>query len=133
MYKTLILGNVASDVVLNEREYVDEETGEIRKVKVCNFTVAADQGYGKYKRTMYYKCNAWRGLGETCAKCLTKGRGVYIEGIPSLNNYVGTDKQIHTGIDLRVEVIQFIGKGTGNTTEENPVVTTPTTDDETLY
>ena len=120
MYKTMIIGNVCADPVLSEREWTNKETAEIVKAKVCNFTVAADNGYGKNKTTEFFKVHAWRGLAETCAKYLKKGRGVYIEGPVSLNNYVGTDNQLHSSMEVRADVIKFLGKGVEVPEEEAP-------------
>ena len=90
MNKQIAIGNLTADPILNEREWVNKETGEIIKTKVCNFTVAVDDGFGDRKDTQYFRVSAWRGLGETCAKFLRKGRAVTVIGPVKLNNY--TDK-----------------------------------------
>ena len=126
MFQATILGNLTADPVLNDREYVNKETGEVVKTKVCNFTVAADEGYGARKQTQFFKVNAWRGLGETCAKYLKKGRGVYVRGPITLNNYVDKNNNLHASMEIRADEIQFLSDGKG--------VTTPTeTPEEPLY
>ena len=110
MQKMTIVGNLTADPILNEREYTNKETGEIKKVKVCNFTVAADNGFGDNQTTTFFRVNAWRGLADTCAKNLAKGRGVYLEGPITLNNYIGADRQLHSSMEVRAEAIQFLGK-----------------------
>ena len=119
MYKVSIVGNLCGDPVLVEREKVDKETGEVMKFKVCNFTVAADNGFGDSRKTAFFRVSAWRGLGEACAANLAKGRGVYIEGPVELNNYIGTDKQLHSTMEVRADLIQFLGKKV-ETPDETP-------------
>ena len=133
MYKVEIIGNLTADPVLHEREYVDEETGEIIKNKVCNFSVGANTGYGAYKRTQYFKINAWRGLGENCAKFLTKGRQVYIEGTPYINSYTDKNNVSHCSLDVLVEKIEFLQDGKRITATEKEVKEEPNDFCETPY
>ena len=123
MIKTEILGNLTADPVLNDREYTNKETGEIIKTKVCNFTVAADDGFGARKTTQYFKVNAWRGLGETCAKYLKKGRGVYVSGVVSLNNYIDKNNNPHSSMEIRADMVHFLpdGKAVITPSEEEPL------------
>ena len=116
MYQATILGNLTADPVLNDREYTNKETGEIIKTKVCNFTVAADEGYGARKQTQFFKVNAWRGLGETCAKYLKKGRGVYVVGPIALNNYVDKNNNLRASMEIRADQVHFLSDGKGVTT-----------------
>ena len=48
--------------------------------EVCNFTVAADAGYGSKKNTQYINCVAWQGLAKYIAKYIHKGYLVFVEG-----------------------------------------------------
>ena len=121
MVKCEILGNLTADPVLNEREYVNKETGEVIKTKVCNFTVAADEGFGARKQTQFFRVNAWRGLGETCSKYLKKGRGVYVSGPITLNNYVDRNNNLRATMEIRADQIQFLNDGKGvETPTDNP-------------
>lgn len=120
--RTEFIGNLTADPVINEREWVNNETGEIIKASVCNFTVAADDGFGARKQTTFFRVNAWRKLGESCAKFLKKGRAVYVAGPVRLNNYVDKNNNPHSVIEVRAEAIQFLNNGKG---EETTVVETP--------
>ena len=122
MYKVEILGNLTADPVLNDREYTNKETGEIIKTKVCNFTVAADEGFGARKQTQFFRINAWRGLGETCAKYLKKGRAVYVSGPINLNNYVDKNNNLRASMEVRADQIQFLG---GDKSVETPEESEP--------
>ena len=120
MNKQIAIGNLTADPILNEREWVNKETGEIIKTKVCNFTVAADDGFGDRKDTQYFRVSAWRGLGETCAKFLKKGRAVTVIGPVKLNNYTDKNNNIHSVMEIRADEVQFLGKGVETPTENQP-------------
>ena len=111
MNKIFISGNLCGDPVLSEREYTNKTTGEIIKTKVCNFTVAADDGYGERKTTQFFRVNAWRGRAETCAKYLKKGRGVLIVGPVVLNNFVDKENNLRSTMEIRADEIQFLNGG----------------------
>ena len=109
MQKIIICGNLTSDPVLADREYTDKTTGEIIKTKVCNFTVAVDDGYGARKNTMFFQVSAWRGLAEACAKYLSKGRGVCAVGPLSMDSYIDKNHAIRTVLKVRADDVQFLG------------------------
>lgn len=119
MYKLTIIGNLSTDVTLNKRnwenERIDKTTGEVihgqAEANVANFTVAANEGRGAYRQTQFFRIAAWRGLAEICAKYLSKGRQVYIEGVPSLNNYVDKNNNLRSVIELRADRIELLQDG----------------------
>ena len=128
MNRVIMCGNLVADPILNEREWTNGETGEIIKSKVCNFTIAVDDGYGVRKNTQFFRVNAWRGLGETCAKFLKKGRQVLVEGVVSLNNYIDKNNNPHSVMEIRADQIQFLGKGL-----ETPEPNQPAEEEEAPY
>ena len=111
MFECKVIGNLTADPILNDREWTNKETGEIIKGKVCNFTVAADEGYGVRKQTQFFRVNVWRGLAESCYKYLKKGRGVYVSGPITLNNYVDKNNNIRAVMEIRAEHIDFLNDG----------------------
>lgn len=113
MYEAKVLGNLTGDPVLNDREYVNKNTAEIVKTKVCNFTVAANNGFGENKQTQYFRVTVWRGLAESCAKYLKKGRGVYVSGPISLNNYVDKNNNLRAVMEIRADQVQFLNDKNG--------------------
>ena len=118
MQKIILCGNLTADPVLNDREWTNKNTGEILKAKVCNFTVAVDDGYKERKTTQFFRVNAWRDLGESCAKCLKKGRQVLVEGVVTLNNYIDKSNNLHSVMEVRADGIQFLQDGKGVVTPE---------------
>ena len=103
MNKLSIIGNLVADPTIREVN-VNNVT-----VKVCNFTVAANDGFGEHRRTSFIRCTAWRGLGESCAKYLSKGKKVGVIGPVSVSVYTSTqDGSPRASLELRVEDIEFL-------------------------
>lgn len=120
MNKIIICGNLTADPVITEVEYTNRTTGEIIKTKVCNFTIACDDGFGESKMTQYFRVNSWRGQGETCMKYLKKGREVLVEGPVKLNTYVDKNNVARSSMEVRANSIQFLRGGkNANPPEEN--------------
>lgn len=117
MIKLIACGNLTNDPVLNEREYVNPTTGEVVKTHVCNFSIAANEGFGDRKTTVYFRVSAWRGLANVCKQYLTKGRAVLVSGPVKQNNYVDKTGTIRSGMEIRADEIQFIGAGPKTTIE----------------
>ena len=123
--------------VSNERTWesnnVDMQTGEItkktNKATVCNFSVGANEGYGEHRTQQFFRINAWHGLGEICQNYLKKGRQVYIEGVPSVKTYVGSDNKVHASIEVRADRVELMQDGKRITATETETVA----DDEALY
>ena len=120
MIKTFVSGNLTADPVLSEREFevTNMETGEIikTKAKVCNFTVAATEGYGARKtQTQFFKVSVWRGLAESCQKYLKKGKGVIVTGPVRLNQYTDKTGAIRSALEIRADEIQFLNDGKAET------------------
>ena len=111
MQKIIVCGNLTADPIINEREWTNKDTGEILKSKVCNFTLAVDNGFGTSKTTQFFRVNAWRGLGESCAKYLKKGRQILVEGVVALNNYVDKNNNLRAVMEIRADEIQFMNDG----------------------
>jgi single-strand DNA-binding protein len=69
-------------------------------VAVCTFGVATNRNWttanGETKEeTQYHRIVAWQKLAELCAKLLTKGRKVYLEGRITYRSFTGRDNQQH--------------------------------------
>lgn len=129
MYKITCIGNVTADPVLNAREWTNKSTGEILRANVCNFSIGANEGYGERKTQMFFRLNAWRGLADLCKKYLSKGRQVYVEGVPSLKSYQDKTNTIRSAIEIRVERIEFLQDGKRIMATEETVTEEPDFED----
>lgn len=74
--------------------------------KVTNFTVAVNER-GR-KEPTYFKAHAWRGLAETCAAWLKKGRKVMITGPVRMKSYKDSNQAIRFSLEVRADEVEFL-------------------------
>lgn len=82
-------------------------------VTCTNFSVAADtrvRGKDGEFITNFYRCTAWRGQGDNCAKYLHKGDRVGIVGDLVLQTYVDTKGQERSAMQVTVTDIEFLSE-----------------------
>lgn len=115
MNKTTITGNLTRDPIVNVRTIGDQQ------VKVANFTVAVNEGYGEHRKTSYFRINAWRGLADTVEQYLTKGRKVLVEGPVSARNYIGSDGKMYLSLEIRADVVEFLSPNPNRADEPGEV------------
>lgn len=87
--KVILIGNLTRDP---ELRYTPEG------VAVCTFGVATNRSWltsdgQKKEEVQYHRIVAWQKLAELCAKLLTKGKKVYLEGRITYRTYTGKDNQ----------------------------------------
>lgn len=91
-------------------------------VSVCTFTVAADHRYssGSEKNADFFRVNAWRGLGETCQKFLSKGKQVYVSGDLKPRLFDNKDGETKLSLDLEADKVEFLSpRGEGSSDGNN--------------
>ena len=74
MNKIILIGNLTRDPEL--RSTAGGTT-------VCTFTIAVNRRFapqGGEREADFFRINAWRQLGETCSRFLSKGRKVCVSG-----------------------------------------------------
>ena len=94
----------------------DPETGTTQAgVNWCRFKVAVRKKYKKEggPDADFIRVTAWRGLGDTCAKYLAKGRKVCVVGVPSASAWIGQDGQAKCQLELTADEVEFLGGGGG--------------------
>lgn len=106
MIKLQVIGNLGRDC----------ETKEINGKHVINFNVAHSEKFkdstGNLKeRTTWVNCAYWTDR-TAVAQYLTKGKTVYVEGIPEAEAYNNKEGQLAATLRLRVFNLQLLG---GNT------------------
>jgi single-strand DNA-binding protein len=103
--KVIIIGRLGRDP---EVRYTPDGTA------VANFSVATSEEWKdkqsgeKKERTEWHRIVAWRGLGETCGKYLSKGRQVYIEGRLQTRSWE-KDGVTHYMTEIVATDVQFLG------------------------
>ena len=96
MNKLYMIGNVT---------HTPELKNTPNGVPVCSFSVAVNR---RDKDALFYRVTAWRGLGETCAKYLQKGKKVAVIGELDLRTYTGRDGMEKTALEVTASDIEFL-------------------------
>ena len=79
-------------------------------IKVCSFTVAVNRRRreGQNQEADFFRVSAWRQLGETCEKYLTKGRKVAVVGSVSCSTYQGNDGKTRATLEVTADDVEFL-------------------------
>lgn len=56
---------------------------------VTSFSIACTTGFGDKKSTLFFNCTAWGKTGETIAKYVKKGDGIFVTGEPTQREHEG--------------------------------------------
>lgn len=103
MNKVVLIGNLTHDP-----EVRSTPTG----VTVCSFTIAVNRrfasGSGGERLTDFFRINAWRSLGETCARYLSKGRKCAIIGELQARMYEANDGTTRMALDVQADEVEFL-------------------------
>ena len=95
----------------------DPETGATESgINWCRFTVAARKKRPKEGQpdAEFVRVTAWRGLGDTCAKYLRKGRKVCVIGEPVAHAWIGNDGNAKGQIEMNADEVEFLSSGQGS-------------------
>lgn len=117
MNKLTIIGNLTRDPELRTTQ---------SGVSVCTFTVAvnkrqtaAQKANGQQPEADFFRVNAWRELGENCAKWLIKGRKVAVVGPVSVSTYTGNDGKTYANLEVLAQDVEFLSPA-GERPQETP-------------
>ena len=122
MNKLTIIGNLTRDPELRS-------TAE--GISVCSFTVAVNKRKkkGNNDEATFFKVVAWRGLGENCAKFLSKGKKVCAVGEVDLKTYQANDGTTRANMEVTAEDIEFLsGKDQRGDADDSGMTYTPPAD-----
>lgn len=107
MNKLTIIGNLTADPELRTIP---------SGVNVCTFTVAVNSKWrnedGSSKRVDYFRVAAWRGLGENCARYLTKGKKVCVVGEITARPFESKDGILRASLELTADEVEFLSPRT---------------------
>lgn len=102
MQKITIIGNLTHD---------PETRSTTNGVTVCSFTVAVDRKFKDQsgeRVTDFFRVNAWRQLGDTCARYLSKGKKVAIVGELQARTYEAKDGTTRMSLDVQADEVEFL-------------------------
>lgn len=114
MNKIILIGNLTRDPELTETQ---------SGVKVCRFSIAVNRNYASNdgeRKTDFFNCVAWRGLGENVAKYVKKGDKVAVSGSVELRNYEDSQGVKRTSIDIFTKDIEFLNPHSADDKGQNP-------------
>jgi single-strand DNA-binding protein len=103
--KAMIIGNLGKD---------PESRVTTGGKSVANFTVATtaswtDKETGKREeKTEWHRVVAWGSLAETCAKYLTKGKRVYVEGRLQTREWTDKEERKNYTTEIVADDVQFL-------------------------
>ena len=100
-----MIGNLTTDPAL-------KQTG---RGSVCTFSIASNRPYtanGEQREdTCYIGVTVWGKQGESCAKYLTKGRAVLVEGRLNYYTWTGENGDRRSRHEINAEHITFLSGG----------------------
>ncbi len=110
--KVFLLGNLTRDPELRHTA---------QGTSVANFSIAVNRTYkgndGDFKKeTSYFNIIVWGRIGENCAKYLSKGRPVLVEGRLQNRTYETQDGQKRTVTEIVADNVQFLSGASGRDT-----------------
>lgn len=124
MNKVFLIGNLTRDSELSETS---------NGIKHCRFTIAVNRNYSGAdgeRKTDYFNCTAWRGLGETVACYAKKGNKVAVCGSIELRNFEDNNGVKRTGVDVVVQDIEFLTPKSSAPDGEKPTLQASEGDEE---
>ena len=113
MNKIMIIGNLTKAPELRSTQ---------DGTPVCGFTVAVNRQKTKNNPEPgadFFNVNAWRGLGENCAKFLDKGRKVAVTGRISLRTWEKDGKH-GASLEVLAEDVEFLSSRAETATPAQP-------------
>ena len=102
MQRITIIGNLVAD---------PETRTTPSGVTVCSFTVAVNRKFANAdgeKQTDFFRVNAWRQLGEVCAKHLAKGKKVAVVGELQARIYDAKNGEKRMSLDVQADEVEFL-------------------------
>lgn len=111
--KLEIIGNLGGDP---ELKHVGSES-----IPVCTMRVAVNERFGQKEKTVWVRVTAWRGLAETCAQYLRKGRRVYVEGSADTSAYIDKEGNPQASLELTARTVIFLDRAETVHQEESQV------------
>jgi single-strand DNA-binding protein len=102
MNKITLIGNLTHD---------PEVRSTPNGVTVTSFTIAVDRKFKDQsgeKSTDFFRINAWRSLGETCARWLSKGKKVAVVGELQARTYEDKKGTTRLSLDVQADEVEFL-------------------------
>lgn len=102
MNKAILIGNLTRDPELRQTQ---------SGIAVCSFSLAVNRpkkNGAEEAGADYFRVTAWRQLGESCAKYLTKGRKCAVTGEITLEHYTDAEGLIRYQMAVTADSVEFL-------------------------
>ena len=80
-------------------------------VSVCTFTVAVNPRFAAQvgeTKPQYFRVTAWRGLGESCGRFLSKGKKVCVVGELTARTYEAKDGTTRVSLEVTADEVEVL-------------------------
>jgi len=110
--KVFLIGNLTRDP---ELKYIPSGIA-VTDLNIATNRVFKNKEGTKTEETCFVRVVVWANQAESCAKYLSKGRPVFIEGRLKNNSWEDKDGQKRSTMEVVAERVQFLGssQGSGN-------------------
>ncbi len=103
--KAILIGNLGRDPELRYTQ-----SGQA----VVNFSIATSENWTdkngeRQERTEWHRIVVWGKAGENCARFLSKGRMVYVEGRIQTREWEDREGQKRTTTEINAQTVTFLG------------------------
>ena len=103
--KAILIGNLGRDPELRYTQ-----SGQA----VVNFSIATTENWNdksgeRQERTEWHRIVVWGKTGENCARFLSKGRTVYVEGRIQTREWDDREGQKRTTTEINAQTVTFLG------------------------
>lgn len=106
--RVCITGNLTSDPDLRALP----SGTSVCKLRVAVNTRRKDGASGEWvDKPNYFDVTVWAGQGENCARYLSKGRGVAVDGRLEWREWQDKDGNKRQSVDIVADTVQFLGGG----------------------
>lgn len=107
MNKIFLIGNLTGDPELRTTP---------NGINVCTMTIAVNRrfsGNRDDRQTDFFRITAWRQLGETCSRFLSKGKKVAVVGELTARTYEGKDGTTRVSLEVTADEVEFLSPKDG--------------------
>lgn len=112
MNKVFLIGNLTRDPELSETS---------SGVSLCRFAIAVNRNYSGgdgERKTDFFNCVAWRGLGENVSRYAKKGNKVAVIGSIETRTYDDSQGVRRNAIDIVASDVEFLTPRQGREGDE---------------
>lgn len=101
MNKIFLIGNLTAD---------PEMRATPNGVTVCTMNIAVDRRFSsarEERQTDFFRITAWRQLGESCGRFLSKGKKVCVVGELTARTYEAKDGTTRVSLEVTADEVEF--------------------------